>query len=113
MSLIREPNPFDIEKVSAKVNLKSKNKTIECTGSGNGPISAAVHALRTVEKVADFELEDYQEQSLGHGEDATAMAYVQITRISDKKTFFGAGEHSNIDWAAVKALISAINLASK
>lgn len=84
----------------------------ELVGSGNGPISAAVHALMNSKHMLDFVLDDFQEQTLGHDADATALAFIGIIRKSDGKLFYGAGKHSNIDQAAVRALFSAINRAS-
>ena len=101
------------ENVSLRVNISINGENKELFGTGNGPISAVVSALRNNSLFTDCELDDYQEQSLGHSADATAMAYVKIKRVADGKIFFGAGQHSNIDSAAVKALFSAINKSMK
>ena len=83
----------------------------ELEGFGNGPISATVHALKQSGKFIDFRLEDFTEQSLGHDCDATAMAYVGIRIGTQNKIIYGAGEHSNIDMAALKAIFAALNKA--
>jgi len=76
-------------------------------GEGNGPIAAFVHAL--VETVAPrFEVTDYREHALGSGEGASAIAYIQI-RLADGRTRWGAGVDTNIEWASILAVISALN----
>ena len=47
------------------------------TGAGNGPVDAFVHALR---EGAGFDVHvlNYHEHGVGGGEDATAVAYVQL-----------------------------------
>ena len=55
------------------------------------------------------------ERTLGKDADARAMAFVGL-RCGDtpehKELIYGAGEHSNIDRAAIAALISAMNRAA-
>ena len=85
----------------------------ELTGNGNGPISAVVHALQKSDKIVNFNLEDFQEQSIGQSADSTAMAYITIRRKLDDAVFHGAGQNSNIDWAAIYALIAALNKAAR
>ena len=97
-----------------KVHLTIKLDGIEkkLSGEGNGPISATVHALKTIQGIIDFTLDDFIEQSLGHSADAKAIAYVSVNREKDDKKFFGAGEHVNIDRAAIRAVFAALNRAS-
>ena len=83
----------------------------ELYGQGNGPLSAVVNALNRSGLLPPFVLTDYHAQSLGTGGDADAMAYIAIRR-GDRITY-GAGTHSNIDRAAVAALVSALNLAAE
>ena len=59
-----------------------------------------------------FNLEDFEEQSTGQSADSVAMAYITVKRKSDSAIFCGAGQHSNIDWAAIYALIAALNKAA-
>ncbi len=94
---------------SIKIKIEINGKAEELTGNGNGPISAVVHALQKTNKIIDFNLEDFQQQSTGQSADSTAMAYVTIKRKHDGVVFYGAGQNSNIDWAAIYALIAALN----
>jgi len=81
-------------------------------GEGNGPISATVHALLSHSDVIKFSLDDFVEKTLGHSEDAKAIAYVSVKRESDGRVFYGAGEHVNIDRAAIRAVFAALNRAA-
>lgn len=102
----------DSSKVKVHFELEMDGKLIEVTGEGNGPISATVHGIKDIPGVKDFILDDFIEQSLGHSADAKAIAYVSVKRSSDNKKFFGAGEHVNIDKAAVLAVFAALNRAA-
>ena len=83
-------------------------------GSGNGPLSAVVHALKNSGLISFFKLEDFSEQTLGKDADAHAMAFVGLRcRQESDLLVYGAGEHTNIDNAAISALISALNLACR
>ena len=113
VSLKRLPDDDHNETVSIKVSIEIDERLKELSGTGNGPISAVVAALRNNDLFTDYLLDDYQEQALGSSAEATALAYVKIKRKSDDKVFYGAGQHSNIDSAAVKALFSAMNKSMK
>ena len=80
-------------------------------GSGNGPIDAFVHALRAGAGI-DIHVLHYHEHAVGSGEDATAIAYVQL-RIGDEHTAYGVGLDSNIVTATLRAVVSATNRALK
>ncbi len=98
--------------VKIHLNIKVNGVKKDISGEGNGPISAAVHALKTLDGIIDFTLDDFIEQSMGHTAEATAIAYISVRRGADDKKFFGAGEHVNIDKAAIKAVFAALNRAS-
>jgi len=77
------------------------------TGSGNGPVDAFVHALR-VDGGFDIHVQNYHEHGVGAGEDATAVAYVQL-RIGAEQTVYGVGFDPNIVTATLRAVVSAVN----
>src|SRR5712664_1076682 len=79
----------------------------ELSGEGNGPLAALVHGF-TSAGVPRFEIQHYSEHALSAGEEASAIAYIQI-RSSDGRTCWGAGVDTNIELASVKAVISALN----
>ena len=79
----------------------------ELRGRGNGPIDAFVQALNQGD-IADFKVLSYAEHALEEGAEAQAIAYIQI-QISSGTTFFGAATDTNIELAAVRAVLSALN----
>lgn len=92
------------------VSVSRNGQEIELKGKGKGPIETLVHALVEV-GVPKFEVDDYQEQALGSGEAAQAIAYVLI-KFAGGETYWGAGVDDNIKIAPIKALLSALNRAS-
>ncbi|MFO1317743.1 MAG: 2-isopropylmalate synthase [Burkholderiales bacterium] len=76
-------------------------------GAGNGPVDAFVAAIRTGLGLP-IHVATYHEHAIGAGEDATAVAYVQL-RIGTDRTVYGVGRDANIVTAALRALTSAIN----
>ena len=106
---------------------ESKNGIVKCraeiiynggipvpfTGEGNGPLAALVNGLSNItvaqQNVGErFEISNYSEHSLGFGETAAAIAYIQI-KTANGKTKWGAGVDTNIELASVKAVLSALN----
>jgi 2-isopropylmalate synthase len=82
---------------------------VELTGSGNGPVDAFVHALRDGAGF-DVHVQNYHEHGVGSGEDATAVAYVQL-RIGSDRTVYGVGFDNNIVTATLRAVVCAANRA--
>ncbi|MCP3967770.1 MAG: 2-isopropylmalate synthase [Lentisphaerae bacterium] len=95
--------------ISVDIVLDIDTSKFKLSGHGNGPISAITHALQNCPEVPDFVLEDFSERTLGRDANAKAIAFVGIRRKGDGKLIYGAGEHSNIDRAALNALFSALN----
>ena len=88
------------------------SERIELVGEGNGPISAVVRALKDSGKLPFFKVEDFSEKTLGTDADARALAFVGLRCSADgKKLIYGAGEDTNIDRAAIMAVVSAFNRA--
>ena len=77
------------------------------TADGNGPISAFVHGIQRLGAPA-FTVDDYHEQAIGKGADAQAVAYVPL-RLDGGKIVWGVGLDTNIDQAAVRAIIAGVN----
>ena len=76
-------------------------------GAGNGPVDAFVHALREDAGFA-IHVHNYHEHGVGTGEDATAVAYVQL-RIGSDRNVYGVGLDGNIVTATLRAVLSAVN----
>ena len=75
------------------------------SGQGNGPISALVHALRQ-DLGIEVDVLDYAEHALGAGEEATAVAYVEVR--SHDEVRWGVGMDPNITTASMRAVLSAL-----
>lgn len=89
--------------------VKINGTDTEITGSGNGPLAAFVDALSHV----GFEVAvlDYSEHAMSSGDDAQAAAYVEA-RVGDR-TVWGVGIAPSITTASLRAVVSAVNRASK
>ena len=94
-----------IEQLAAHLSLDGVEWVL--TGSGNGPVDAFVHALRG-EGGLDIHVQTYHEHAVGAGEDATAVAYVQL-RVGTEQTVYGVGLDPNIVTATLRAVVSAVN----
>lgn len=95
--------------VGLKISINGKNHHL--SGNGNGPISAVTNALQSCPAIPAFVLDDFSEKSMGHSADAVAIAFVGIKLQNSGRLVYGAGQHSNIDRAAIAALFSALNRA--
>ncbi|MEB8343556.1 2-isopropylmalate synthase [Streptomyces endophyticus] len=78
-------------------------------GTGNGPISAFFHALQGIG--IDARLLDYQEHTMSEGASAVAASYIEVA-IGDK-VLWGIGTDANTTRASLKAVVSAVNRASR
>ena len=98
----------------AGVHIQSKvrhnGELLELLGVGNGPIDAFVTALREA-GAPDFTFVSYSEHSLSGGAGAQAAAYVEIE--SGGQNVFGAGVDASIERASIRAVLSALNRATK
>jgi len=52
----------------------------------------------------------FREQSLSSGNEASALAFIQI-RSASGRSVWGAGVDTNIELASIKAVLSAVNRA--
>lgn len=101
-----EEDPIVIE---GELHVTFKEKKYELKAKGNGPISAAVNALKQIEEIADFVLDEYAEDSLGHSADAEAISFVKINSADGKKNAIGCGLDANVIQSAVRAVLSGVN----
>src|SRR5213083_1224606 len=93
--------------VRCHARLLRVGRPVELSGEGNGPLAALVHGFDHL-GVPRFEIASYSEHALSAGEEASAIAYIQI-RNSEGRTCWGAGVDTNIELASVKAVLSALN----
>ena len=79
------------------------------TGTGNGPIDAAVHALQGAG--ISVQVRSYEERSMapsGEAGDAQACAFMEIAA-TGRGECYGVGIDDNIVTASIKALLSGVN----
>jgi 2-isopropylmalate synthase len=93
--------------VRCRAQLTRDGQAVEFAGEGNGPLAALVHGFGKA-GVPRFEITNYSEHALSAGEEASAIAYIQIKH-ADGQTRWGAGVDTNIELASVRAVLSALN----
>ena len=81
----------------------------EIVGAGNGPLAAFVDALGAIG--IDVSVLDYSEHAMSSGEEAKAAAYVEAS--VGGKTVWGVGIATSITTASLRAVVSAVNRASR
>lgn len=89
------------------VNGEEKN----VVGVGNGPIDAFFQALSGV-GIDGYGFVNYHEHAISRGSDAQGICYIELKK-PDSSHIFGVGIHSNVNVAALKGIICAINRAEK
>ncbi len=101
----------DKDMINADVRVDGQIREIE--GVGNGPISAFCDALRGIG--IDVRVLDYTEHAMSAGADAKAASYVEceVGGENGPRTLWGVGIDANTTTASLKAIISAVNRASR
>ena len=99
----RETN---LEIINAKVSYK--NKIIQFSSQGNGPISAFVNGVRENFDL-QFTLEDFGQNTRSATSKAESAAYVELKFNNGQNSIFGCGIDTSITVAPIIAVISAIN----
>ena len=96
-----------IDSIKAVVKIAGVER--EIGGSGNGPLAAFVDALSGVG--INVSVLDYSEHAMSSGEQATAAAYVEAS--VNGQTIWGVGIATSITTASLRAVVSAVNRASR
>jgi 2-isopropylmalate synthase len=91
--------------VSVKARVSFDGSVASVAGHGNGPISALVHGLCS-DLGIEADVLDYAEHALGAGEEATAVAYVEVRSAGEVR--WGVAMDPNITTASMKAVLSAL-----
>ena len=79
-------------------------KQVTLRGDGNGPIDAAIHALKL-----PIGVQSYEERSLGKGSNAKAITFLEMAIEGVPGTHYGVGIHDNFVTASILAVISGVN----
>ncbi len=91
-----------------RLSVEKDGVTHLLAGEGNGPIDAAVHALRGIG--FDLQVRGYEERAMSNsvdGGDARACAFVEVAHSGGRRECFGVGIHGNIVTASIQALVGA------
>ncbi|MDR0531563.1 MAG: 2-isopropylmalate synthase [Oscillospiraceae bacterium] len=86
---------------------RNGDPVVAIEGDGNGPINAACNALNHL-GLEGYRFVDYAEHAVGAGADATGVAYIQVESPVGRK-LFGVGMSHNINTAAVRGVLCAVN----
>ncbi|MDP7288047.1 MAG: 2-isopropylmalate synthase, partial [Phycisphaerae bacterium] len=105
------PDDDDPTQIHGEVHIRVRGEEKTLADDGNGPISAFVHCMRKL-GAPYFKVDDYHEQAVGKGANATALAYVPL-KFDDGQVMFGVGSDTNIDQAAVLAIVAGLNRHAK
>lgn len=101
------PSAEDPSQIDGEAHVRYNGKETKLSGSGGGPISAFARAIRHL-PLPQFTLEEYEEDAIGNTADAEAVAFIRLRR-EEEGSAWGVGTGSNIDQAAVRAIVSALN----
>jgi 2-isopropylmalate synthase len=98
---------------SVRVSVINEGTPVTISGEGNGPVSAFVDALVSIEH--PVRVLDYHEHALSAGGDALAAAYVECEVGEGERSdvLWGVGMDPNIVTASLKAVVSAVNRAAR
>lgn len=102
---VPDTHASELRRLTATVRQNGEECTIN--GKGNGPIAAYLDALAR-DCGTTVRVVNYHEHAIGHGADATAVAYVEVEG-ENGETLFGVGMNPNITIASLKAVTSAVN----
>ena len=112
-----EASEEDSGTTSIVATVKIDGVETEISGAGNGPLAAFVDALSHVG--IDVEVLDYSEHAMSAGGDAQAAAYVEASVLAPgpqprvSSTVWGVGIAPSITTASLRAVVSAVNRASR
>jgi 2-isopropylmalate synthase len=101
------PDDGDPTLIHGELQMTMEGREQRIIADGNGPISAFMNGLRKL-GITEYGLDDYHEQAVGKGADATAYAYVPLKYNGDG-ILWGVGTGTNIDQAAVRAIVAGLN----
>ena len=90
----------------ASIGLLIANEKFESAASGNGPVDAAIKALKTIIK-RQMTLREFTIQAISKGSDDMGKVHMQVEY--DGKVYYGFGANTDIVTASVEAYIDCIN----
>ncbi len=98
-------NSEDVE-IAANIVYDGVKRSV--SSRGNGPINAFVNALEAA-GLKNFKLSDYRSHAIGSGSASDSAAYICLSNPGTSRAVWGVGIDSNIEFAGLRALVSAYN----
>ena len=98
--------------VKIVADMLKNGEKIQISAVGNGPVNAFVNALEAA-GLKNFKLVDYCSHAIGAGSATNSAAYICLESKDGGKRAWGVGLHSNIEHAALDALVCAYNRLKK
>ncbi|MFR9619690.1 MAG: 2-isopropylmalate synthase [Rikenellaceae bacterium] len=90
----------------ASIGLKVGGEMFEAAATGNGPVDAAINALKEIIR-RDMTLREFTIQAISKGSDDTGKVHMQVE--SDGGFYYGFGANTDIVAASVQAYIDCLN----
>ena len=90
----------------ASIGLNIAGERFEAAASGNGPVDAAIKAMKQIIK-RQMTLQEFTIQAINRGSDDVGKVHMQI--LYDHKVYYGFGANTDIVVASLEAYIDAIN----
>ncbi len=90
----------------ASLCLNIAGETFEAAASGNGPVDAAINAMRQIIK-RKMSLQEFTIQAISRGSNDVGKVHMQVEH--DGKVYYGFGANTDIVTASLEAYVDAIN----
>ncbi len=90
----------------ASIGLDIADQKFEAAASGNGPVDAAIHALKKI-ITKQMSLKEFTIQAIDKGSDDVGKVHMQVEY--DGRIYYGFGANTDIVTASVEAYIDSIN----
>ena len=90
----------------ASIGLDIAGQSFEAAASGNGPVDAAIKALKCIIK-KNMTLKEFTIQAISKGSDDVGKVHMQVEY--DGNVYYGFGANTDIVTASVEAYIDCIN----
>ena len=90
----------------ASLGIKIAGELFEAAATGNGPVDAAIHALKKIIN-RKMTLQEFTIQAISRGSDDVGKVHMQVEH--EGVVYYGFGANTDIIAASVEAYINAIN----
>jgi 2-isopropylmalate synthase len=90
----------------ASIGLNIAGEKFEAAASGNGPVDAAIKALKQIVR-RKMTIQEFLIQAINKGSDDTGKVHIQVEH--EGANYYGFGANTDIIAASVEAYIDAIN----